>query len=186
MKRQGLLSVSGILLLGLIVLMTLHEWGNPLDASEREAILSAPAIIAKDVTAKSYEAGTGKVQYRLTASHLEQFDRNPKTLLTDPDLRMDNDRGTWTIRSKNGEVLDNGNLIVFRDQVRARNDGRGLTLKTEELRYHSDTRMVETPSNVDMNHERGSTRAGSMQVNLDNGQMKLKQGVVSDFKGTGQ
>ncbi|HBY49642.1 MAG TPA: LPS export ABC transporter periplasmic protein LptC, partial [Alcanivorax sp.] len=26
MKRQGLLSASGILLLGLIVLMTLHEW----------------------------------------------------------------------------------------------------------------------------------------------------------------
>ena len=31
MKRQGLLSASGILLLGLIVLMTLHEWDNPLD-----------------------------------------------------------------------------------------------------------------------------------------------------------
>ncbi|HCI10622.1 MAG TPA: LPS export ABC transporter periplasmic protein LptC, partial [Alcanivorax sp.] len=29
MKRQGLLSASGILLLGLIVLMTLHEWDNP-------------------------------------------------------------------------------------------------------------------------------------------------------------
>ncbi len=29
MKRQGLLSASGIILLGMIVLMTLHEWENP-------------------------------------------------------------------------------------------------------------------------------------------------------------
>lgn len=184
MKRQGLLSVTGILMLGLIVLMTLHEWGNPLDASERQAILSAPAIIALDVTAKSYQAKTGKLQYKLTASHLEQFDQHPKTLLTNPDLHLDNKQGTWTVRSKNGEVLDNGDVIVFKNDVQAHSDSKDLTLNTNELRYHSNTRTLDTPSKVDMRHQQGSTQAGSMQVNLDNGKMKLKQGVVSDFKGT--
>lgn len=184
MKRQGLLSVTGILMLGLIVLMTLHEWGNPLDASERQAILSAPAIIARDVTAKSYQAKTGKVQYKLTASHLEQFDQNPKTLLTNPDLHLENKQGTWTIQSKNGEVLDNGGLIVFKNDVQAHSESKDLTLKTDELRYHSDTRTVDTPSQVNVRHQRGSTRAGGMHVNLDSGEMNLKKGVVSDFNGT--
>ena len=52
MKRQGLLSASGILLLGLIVLMTLHEWDNPLE-EDREAFLNAPMIIADRIVAKA-------------------------------------------------------------------------------------------------------------------------------------
>lgn len=59
MRRQGLLSASGILLLGLIVLMTLHEWDNPLE-DDREAFLSAPLIIADTITAKAYDRKPAK------------------------------------------------------------------------------------------------------------------------------
>ena len=181
MRRQGLLSVTGILLLGLIVLMTLHEWGNPLSESQRQAVLRAPAVIANGVTAKSFAAGSGKVLYKLTADHLVQYDHSPKTELSNPDLRMDNAQGRWTIRSKKGEVLDNGALLVFQDQVEAHGEANGITLKTDELRYHTKSRVIDSPGNVDLSHQRGKTRAGGMQVNLDNGQMKLNKGVVSDY-----
>ncbi len=185
MKRQGLLSVTGILLLGLIVLMTLHEWGNPLDPAQREAFLNAPVIIAKGVEAESF-TDTGKLQYHLDADHLEQFDRTSKTLLTNPHLRVNNDKGVWTISSKHGEVLDSGGLILFKNDVQAHNAARKLTLKTDELRYHSNTDIVEAPSSVKMTFQKGSTQAGSLHGNLKTGKMQLKQGVVSDFNGLKQ
>lgn len=184
MRRQGLLSVTGIFLLGLIVLMTLHEWGNPLSENERQAALRAPAIIANGITAKSFAAGSGKVLYTLTADHLVQYDHTPKTELSDPDLHMKNAQGVWTIRSKKGEVLDNGTLLVFQDQVHAHGDSNGITLETNELRYNTDTRVIEAPGPVDLNHQRGTTKAGNMRVDLNSGTMKLNEGVVSDYKNT--
>ena len=93
MKRQGLLSASGILLLGLIVLMTLHEWDNPLE-EDREAFLNAPMIIADRIVAKAYDEEDGRVQYRLVADHLEQYERDALTTLTEPVLRMDTSKVT--------------------------------------------------------------------------------------------
>ena len=103
MKRQGLLSASGILLLGLIVWMTLHEWDNPLE-EDREAFLSAPMIIADRIVAKAYDEEDGRVQYRLVADHLEQYERDALTTLTEPVLRMDNSNGLWTIQSRRGSA----------------------------------------------------------------------------------
>lgn len=182
MKRQGLLSVTGIALLGLIVLMTLHEWNNPLE-EDQEAFLNAPVIVAGNVIAKTFNAKTGEVQYHLTADHLEQYDREPLTLLDQPVLSMDDKESAWTIRARHGEVRDNGDLIVFQKEVEARNPQRGLTLNTSELQYFSDAQRVLAPAQVDMRHREGSTRAGKMEVQLDSGAMTLTQGVVSEFKG---
>lgn len=183
MKRQGLLSASGILLLGLIVLMTLHEWDNPLE-EDREAFLNAPMIIADRIVAKAYDEEDGRVQYRLVANHLEQYERDALTTLTEPVLRMDNSNGLWTIQSRHGEVRDNGDLIVFTDQVEARSESNGVTLDTEELQYHNDTNRVVSPGELAMRHRDGRTRAGAMESDLTSGEMTLKQGVVSEFTGS--
>ena len=53
MKRQGLLSATGILMLGLVMLMTLHEWDSTLPGQDN-AVMMAPAIIADDVTARAF------------------------------------------------------------------------------------------------------------------------------------
>lgn len=182
MKRQGLLSATGIALLGLIVLMTLHEWDNPLEEN-KEAFLNAPVIVAGHVVAKTFDAETGQVQYRLTADHLEQYDRDPLTLLEQPVLSLDNKDGTWTIRSEHGEVRNNGDLIVFQNQVEARNQVRGITLNTSELQYFNDAQRVLAPATVHMRHRQGSTRAGKVEVQLSSGEMTLSQGVASEFNG---
>ena len=183
MRRQGLLSASGILLLGLIVLMTLHEWDNPLDG-DREAFLSAPLIIADNITAKAYDRDTGKVSYDLKAEHLEQYQREALTTLSAPDLRMENENGVWTIHSKRGEVRDNGDLIVFLDQVEARSENNGVTLSTERLEYLNDAGQVRSPGALTLKHRDGSTRAGNMESNLTSGEMTLGKGVVSEFTGS--
>ena len=73
MKRQGLLSATGILMLGLVMLMTLHEWDSTLPGQDN-AVLEAPAIIADNVTARAFSEEDGSLQYHLTADNLVQFE----------------------------------------------------------------------------------------------------------------
>ncbi|HBP70046.1 MAG TPA: LPS export ABC transporter periplasmic protein LptC, partial [Alcanivorax sp.] len=114
----------------------------------------------------------------------EQYERDALTTLTEPVLRMDNSNGLWTIQSRRGEVRDNGDLIVFTDQVEARSESNGVTLDTEELQYHNDTNRVVSPGELAMRHRDGRTRAGAMESDLTSGEMTLKQGVVSEFTGS--
>ena len=83
MKRQGLLSATGILMLGLVMLMTLHEWDSTLPGQDN-AVMMAPAIIADDVTARAFSEKDGTLQYHLTADNLVQFDPVSYTHLTLP------------------------------------------------------------------------------------------------------
>ncbi|MDX1804320.1 MAG: LPS export ABC transporter periplasmic protein LptC [Alcanivorax sp.] len=182
MRRQGLLSASGVLLLGLIVLMTLHEWNDTLPTDEGK-IRNAPAIIAQGVTARSFNPTDGKLQYYLTADSLTQYDPNPKTLLEKPVLEMPNsNKGGWTIRSHKGEVRKNGNLIVFMGEVKADNSMQKVTLNTSNLRYFSKTNQVQAPHAVSLTFESGTTHAGALDANLTTGVLTLSKGVKSEFK----
>ncbi len=180
MRRQGLLSATGILLLGLVVLMTLHEWDSTLPG-EDQAVLTAPAILAKNITARAYSEEDGELQYHLIADNLIQYDHNPLTEMTQPKLAMANDKGTWTIRSESGAVQQNGKLIVFTGTVEARNADQKIELDTDELRFNSDTNIATSPGDATIRFESGETRAGALEADLDKGVLSLDQGVESEF-----
>jgi len=180
MKRQGLLSATGILMLGLVVLMTLHEWDDTLPGQE-DAILTAPAIVARDITARAFSEEDGRLQYYLTARTLTQYDHDPLTEMQQPELEMANDKGSWTITSEDGVVKENGDLIVFSGDVKARNTQQKISLDTDELRFRSDTNIASTPGDVDLEFESGKTRAGALKADLDKGILTLEQGVKSEF-----
>ncbi|EKF74180.1 hypothetical protein A11A3_10187 [Alcanivorax hongdengensis A-11-3] len=181
MRRQGLLSATGVLLLGLVVLMTLHEWDTSLPG-DQEKVLSAPAIIATDVSAKAFNEKDGSPQYHLTANTLTQYDHDTRTQLDKPVLEMANDQGSWTIVSEQGQVLDNNDLIVFSGQVSARNAAKKITLDSDELRFHSDANTVEAPDQAKLTFESGHTEAGSMSADLNTGVLTLDKGVKSEFQ----
>ena len=180
MKRQGLLSATGILMLGLVMLMTLHEWDSTLPGQDN-AVLEAPAIIADNVTARAFSEEDGSLQYHLTADNLVQFDHNPLTEMQAPVLVMANDKGSWTIVSEQGVVQENGDLIVFSGDVKARNQQQKITLDTQELRFRSDTNIASSPGSVDLEFESGKTRAGALEADLDKGILTLEKGVKSEF-----
>lgn len=180
MKRQGLLSATGILLLGLVVMMTLHEWDSSLPG-EDQAVLTAPAIVAKQITARAFSEETGELQYHLVAENLVQYDHNPLTEMTRPQLAMANDKGEWTITSDNGTVQDNGKLIVFTGAVETRNLQQKIELDTDELRFDSDTNIATSPGDATLRFESGETRAGALEADLDKGVLSLDQGVESEF-----
>ena len=180
MKRQGLLSATGVLMLGLVMLMTLHEWDDTLPGQE-DGILTAPAIVAKDITARAFSEEDGRLQYYLTAKTLTQYDHNPLTEMQEPELEMANAKGSWTIVSEQGVVKENGDLIVFSGDVKARNQQQKITLDTQELRFYSDTNIASSPDNVDLEFESGTTRAGALEADLDKGILTLEKGVKSEF-----
>ena len=180
MKRQGLLSATGILMLGLVMMMTLHEWDDTLPGQE-DAILTAPAIVAKDITARAFSEEDGRLQYYLTAETLTQYDHNPLTEMQQPELEMANDKGSWTIVSEQGVVQENGDLIVFSGDVKARNQQQKITLDTQELRFLSETNIASSPGDVDIEFESGRTRAGALEADLDKGVLTLEKGVKSEF-----
>ena len=180
MKRQGLLSATGILMLGLVMLMTLHEWDDTLPGQE-DGILTAPAIVAKSITARAFSEEDGSLQYYLTAETLTQYDHNPLTEMQQPELEMAKDKGSCTIVSEQGLVQENGDLIVFSGDVKARNQQQKITLDTQELRFRSDTNIASSPGSVDLEFESGKTRAGALEADLDKGILTLEQGVKSEF-----
>lgn len=180
MKRQGMLSATGVLLLGLIMLMTLHEWDSGLSDQEQGPI-TKPAITAQKVTAKAFSEADGHLQYHLRADTLSQYDHKALTQLSQPRLEMVRKSNNWTINAQQGEVHDNGDLIVFLDQVDARNPQRQVQLNTQELRFYSDDNRIQTPGDVSVDFENGHTRAGSLSGNLDTGVLNLSKGVTSEF-----
>ena len=180
MKRQGLLSATGILLLGLVVMMTLHEWDSSLPGEDL-AVLTAPAIVAKKITARAFSEETGELQYHLVAENLVQFDHNPLTEMTRPQLAMANEQGEWTITSDNGTVQENGKLIVFTGTVEARNPQQKIEMDTNELRFDSENNIATSPGDTLLRFESGETRAGALEADLDKGVLSLDQGVESEF-----
>ncbi|MDF1725999.1 MAG: LPS export ABC transporter periplasmic protein LptC, partial [Alcanivorax sp.] len=98
-----------------------------------------------------------------------------------PELEMANDKGSWTIVSEQGVVQENGDLIVFSGDVKARNQQQKITLDTQELRFRSDTNIASSPGSVDLEFESGKTRAGALEADLDKGILTLEKGVKSEF-----
>ncbi|MAX55270.1 MAG: LPS export ABC transporter periplasmic protein LptC [Alcanivoracaceae bacterium] len=180
MKRQGLLSATGILLLGLVMLMTLHEWDDSLPGQDL-AVETAPAILATGVTARAFSEKDGQLQYHLTADDLVQYDHNPLTEMKNPALEMSNDKGSWTITGADGTVQNNGDMIIFAGDVKARNPQQKIELDTQELRFNSEENIATSPGEVELRFENGQTHAGALEADLDKGILSLEQGVKSEF-----
>lgn len=181
MKRQGLLSATGLMLLGLIVLMTLHEWEDrvPDFLTQRE---DTPMIIAESISARTYTL-EGRLEYDLHAAKLTEMDVLGETRLEQPRLALHDDRLVWEVHSEAGEVSDKGRHIRLLGGVDARHFGdQPMTLQTEELIYRSAQERISAPGAVLIMHPSGSTRAGAMDANLATGELELKNRVESRYE----
>lgn len=180
MKRQGLLSATGLILLSLIVLMTLHEWEDRVPAllTQRE---DTPMIIAEAVMARSYTVA-GQLEYDLQADKLTEMDLLGETVLEQPRLALHDTQRVWEVEAQTGRVTDKGRHIRLSGAVAARHFGdQPLTLQTEELIYRSSQEQISAPGTVRITHPSGSTRAGAMEANLATGELQLKNRVESRY-----
>lgn len=183
MKRQGLLSTTGLLLLGLIAAMTLHEWEDVVPGSqETPQQKRAPTLVASGIQARSFD-DNGELRYQLSAQHLTRSADGERTNLTQPDLTVKGNDRVWTIDADQGEVAGSGNEITFSGNVHAHGDGQQpLSLDTSTLHYYPDRKTVSAPDSVVITHPSGTTRAGSLEADLAAGTLQLRGQVETRYE----
>ena len=180
MRRQGLLSATGLILLGLIVLMTLHEWEDRMPELLGSQV-DTPLLIAEQISAQSFTT-EGLLEYDLHAEELMEMDGLGETLLKRPRLALHDPALAWEVLSEEGQVTEQGRHIRLLGNVSARHHGEEpLLLETGELIYRPSQEQLSTPGAVQITHPSGSTRAGAMEANLATGVLELKERVESRY-----
>jgi len=182
-KKQGLLSLTGIALLGLIVLMTLHEWdyATPPAPEQRPDV---PTLVLEHLDATRH-GESGEPIYRITANGLAWFEVTDRSTLDAPRVEMFGNKGRWLIEAKKGEMRQSEKIIDLQGEVRAQREGDApLSLETAQLVYHADDERLVVPTPVVIRHEGGETRAGQLDADLRNGVMTMADGVETRYAPT--
>lgn len=172
------------LVLVLIVLMSLHDWTINTGVSP-DVLEQAPMITSEDVSARVFDAD-GKLKYTLKAETATDFDFTQQIQLTRPQMEIIQEDGRWEVSalvgSMHGRSQKTQQEIVLKDQVEAQLFGRQTVhLSAEELHYLPATEEIESPGNIVIHQQQNVTRAGHMQANLKTGQLRLTQGVESQY-----
>ncbi len=180
MKRQGLLSLSGIALLAMIVLMTLHEWdySTAPPTPERPDV---PTLILEQMDATRHKPD-GTPDYHLSASSLAWYETSNRSEMLEPRVEMFGNTARWLVQANQGNMRESEKRIELQGAVRAQRDGpEPISLRTEKLIYHAGEERLEIPVAVQIAHPGGRTRAGKLDADLNKGVIEIKGGVETRY-----
>ncbi|MDF1781600.1 MAG: LPS export ABC transporter periplasmic protein LptC [Alcanivoracaceae bacterium] len=183
MKRQGILSLTGVALLGLIVLMTLHEWdySSATNTAQREDL---PTLVIEQMSAIRHNPD-GTPQYRIKAQGLTWFEVTDRSELENPDVEMFGNKARWLVTAEKGEMRQTEKQIDLRGSVRAKRTGDDpLSIVTEHLVYHTSEQRLVIPTSVKIEHIGGRTKAGKLDADLKQGIIKIRGGVETRYAPT--
>ena len=181
MKREGLFSAIGVLLLGLLALNMLHEWDGQLPGLTRQQI-EAPALIIENMGARAY-AADGHLQYQLRARSVTQFDHDNTLQVEQPHLTLRDPGVRWQVTAERGELIEDGRLVVMRNGVHASYlaGDAPFELQTDDLHYRPREETLEILSPLQMLHQGGETRAGGLRADMQTGIIELTNRVESRY-----
>lgn len=181
MKRRGLLSTTGLVLIALVIGLTLHEWEGAVPLDRKQAP-SGPELVMEGVQAHSFN-DQGRLHYRLDALVLSRYEEQPpRTLMSVPTLELHDDDTVWHIQSLEGLIEGDNQVIRLDGEVSAHRQGQPpLALETETIQYRPEQQQLSAPGDVLIRHQGGSTRAGALEGNLGTGRLELRQNVESRY-----
>lgn len=181
MRRQGLLSTTGLVLMVLIIGLTLHEWEDEVPLRDTGEP-TGPALVVEGARARSF-GEDGQLRYSLRAEHLERFEDEARTELRAPDVEMMQGAQHWRVNAEEGTVTGAANDLALRGQVHAeRLQGSPLSLDTGELHYFPDQNRMTAPHGAVIRHPGGSTRAGHLEADIGSGILTLGEQVESRYE----
>ena len=180
MKKQGLLSLTGIALLGLIVLMALHEWDYRSETSAEQRP-DVPTLVLEQMSAVRHKPD-GNVQYELSAASLAWYEATSRSEMLEPKVEMFGNTASWLVRANQGNMRESEKRIELTGDVRANREGpEPLNLRTETLVYHAAEERLEIPVPVSIQHVGGKTRAGKLDADLKKGVIEIRGGVETHY-----
>lgn len=179
-KRRGLLSLTGIGLLGLIALMTLHEWDYSLPrGGERPE--DQPSIILHGARAVSHKPD-GNEEYEVEAETLTFFEIGQRAELTYPRVKLFGNDAQWQVSANKGEMDQDRKIIHLSGSVRARRGGtEPIEVTTDRMVYDARDERMTIPVPVEVHHPGGVTRAGELEADLEHGLLLMDEGVETRY-----
>lgn len=181
MKRQGLLSLTGIILLSLIVMMTLHEWDDvvtrPSD-SEQEAL---PTLKLTGIDSRHFDQA-GESDMALQARAVTWREDGEQADIEQPRLAVSLDTGDWLITAERGVMGQLDGAVALQGNVRATQAGsNGITLESDALDYTRDDETVRSPGPVTLRHQQAVTRAGALEADMKHSVLTFTGGVETVY-----
>lgn len=180
MNRDAALSAAGLIVLGLVVLLALHQWEDRDRITDAEERPETPALILDGVAAESF-SDSGLLRYRLRSQQAMHFDGDSRTEVTSPLLELRDPELLWEITAQRGHVEDNNARVRLVESVHARHHREDLEVETSEVHYRPADEILWMPSAVVIRHPLGTIRAGSLEANLVTGYLELRQSVESRY-----
>ena len=182
MKRQGLLSLTGILLLVLLALLTMHEWERVVpDGNAKPADKAPPMLQLSGVSGRSF-GKLGDTEFTMEASHLNWLEKKGISEVTQPRIWLPLADGDWQIEADRGTMKEGRGQILLDGNVVARRDSAmPLQLETASLQYLARTERVMAPGEVLIRTQQGSIRAGAMEADLPAQVINLRNGVETRY-----
>lgn len=179
-KRRGLLSLTGIALLGLIVLMTLHEWDYALPDGGLAAE-DQPSIILQGARAVSHKPD-GNAEYEIEAESLTFFEVSQRSELGGPSLTLFGEEARWQVSARKGAMDQDRKVIQLSGNVHALREGASpLDVSTDRLVYDARQERMTIPVPVKVRHEGGVTHAGELEADLKQGVLLMGEGVETRY-----
>ena len=182
MRRQGLLSLTGILLLVLLALLTMHEWERVVPAGNPAATGKPPPMLQlSGVSGRSFN-DQGGMEFRLEASDMNWLEAEGVSEMTAPRLWLPVADGEWQIEAESATMKEHREHIELVGNVLARRQGMmPMELETRVLHYLARKEQVTAPERVLIRTEQGSMTAGAMDANLLEQVIRLRNGVETRY-----
>ena len=179
--RQSLISLSALLVAILLILLLVGEL-DQIRMRPAEQTDSAPDIVLSDARLRVFDQ-QGKLQYRVSAAHIEHHESLFESQLRQPDVTLlRNDGQQWRVRAATGQVDQQQRLITLSGNVSAELTGPApVSLHTSLLHYRIREQQLDIPAAVEITHPGGSTAAGRLFADITAGTLDMSKGVETRY-----
>jgi len=126
----------------------------------------------------------GKIKYILQANRLDNYDQESVAEIQGVRTTLFNKNSNWIVSANQAKIFQGKNKIEFNSDViftrPAQASQTKLTLKTEQITFHTDKDLLETSSHVTITSEGTRLEANGLRYDNQKGTFEL----TSDVKGT--
>lgn len=187
MKREGILSLTGVVLLLLGGLLTLPDWEKVVIADPSPDQQELPMLQLEGVSARHFNSD-GQAEMTLQASAMSWLEKEGVSRVTQPRVVIPGGDGQWEVNATQGELSQQDGIVVLTGDVIAIKQGPdAMTLTTNQLIYDSHAGTARAPGAIRLEHSSGITSAGQLSVNMADGSVILEHGVETRYAApTGQ
>lgn len=158
---------------------------RPQAESERKPVAETPTASNADLTIQSIrmvENQGGRTEWELEAESSETFQKENLTILKNVKAKFyPEGHPVVYVKGREGRLWTETKNMIIRGDVVVQSDG-GYALKTEELRYDSAKRRVDTDEPIELSQQGLTVRGVGLTANIDGKTLTVRREVKATFQ----